>query len=184
MIVKKSFGGTEVAFEPSIINGNVMVNATQMAKVFKKDVFDFLKNDTTQNFILECFKTDNSRFLGIKNKEDLIISKQKSGTWMHRVLALKFAAWLSPSFELWVYRTIDEILFAYSHEQDQSIQRAVILTHELKQLEKKSDKSGEDFERFIKLSNQLINERAIRANSTKSRFREFYRDLKPFFPTN
>ena len=29
---------------------------------------------------------------------------------MHRILALKFAAWLSPSFELWVYITIDRIL--------------------------------------------------------------------------
>ena len=30
---------------------------------------------------------------------------------MHRILALKFAAWLDPDFELWVYNTIDNILF-------------------------------------------------------------------------
>jgi len=43
--------------------------------------------------------------LNIESKEDLIISKQKSGTWMHRVLALNFAAWLEPAFDLWVYAT-------------------------------------------------------------------------------
>ena len=29
---------------------------------------------------------------------------------MHRILALKFAAWLDPSFELWVYCTIDKLI--------------------------------------------------------------------------
>jgi hypothetical protein len=36
MIVKRSFGGAEVAFEPSLVNRNVMVNATNMAKAFPK----------------------------------------------------------------------------------------------------------------------------------------------------
>jgi len=103
---------------------------------------------------------------------------------MHWIVAIKFAAWLNPHFEVWVYKTIDEILFAYSREQDLSIQRAVVLQHELKELEKKADKNGIDFERFIKLNNELTHERTIRAASTKARFREIYRDLKPNFPTN
>ena len=32
------------------------------------------------------------------------------GTWMDEKLALKFAAWLSPVFELWVYDRIEELL--------------------------------------------------------------------------
>jgi len=32
------------------------------------------------------------------------------GTWMDEKLALKFAAWLSPEFELWVYDRIQELL--------------------------------------------------------------------------
>lgn len=32
------------------------------------------------------------------------------GTWMDEKLALKFAAWLSPYFELWVYDRIEELL--------------------------------------------------------------------------
>jgi len=185
MIVKKSFGGAEVAFEPSIVKGNVMVNATQMAKAFpKKRMNDFLNNQETQDFISECLKSGNSRFLCVEQEEDLVTSKQKSGTWMHRILALKFAAWLSPEFELWVYRTIEEILFGFSREHDESIRRSVLVSHELSVLEKKADKTGEDFEKFIKLKNQEVQERTVRAQATKSRFREMYRDLKPFFPTN
>lgn len=32
------------------------------------------------------------------------------GTWLHEKLALKFAAWLSPEFELWVYDCVHELL--------------------------------------------------------------------------
>jgi len=32
------------------------------------------------------------------------------GTWMNETLALKFAAWLNPKFELWVYGKIKELL--------------------------------------------------------------------------
>nr|DAX79710.1 MAG TPA: N KilA-N domain [Caudoviricetes sp.] len=38
-------------------------------------------------------KPANAGLLGIVNESDLIISRQKSGTYMHRVLAIKFAAW-------------------------------------------------------------------------------------------
>jgi hypothetical protein len=32
------------------------------------------------------------------------------GTWVHEKIALKFAAWLSPFFELWIYDRIHELL--------------------------------------------------------------------------
>jgi hypothetical protein len=176
MIVKKTFGGSEIEFEPFVANGNVMVNATEMAKVFpNKRMSDFVSNQSTEDFISECFKNGNSRFLGIEKREDLIVSKQKSGTWMHRILALKFAAWLNPAFELWIYSTIEEIMFGYSREQDQSIQRTIVLQHEMKLIEKKPDRNGEDFDKYMKLQNQLIYERSVRASSTKQRFREFYK---------
>lgn len=43
---------------------------------------------------------------------------------MHRVLALKFAAWLNPDFELWVYATIDDILFG-SYKEDENDLREI-----------------------------------------------------------
>lgn len=46
---------------------------------------------------------------------------RNNGTWMHEILALKFAAWLNPKFELWVYRTIRDILFGEYAEIDRQI---------------------------------------------------------------
>lgn len=103
------FNGQQVEFDLS--SANIMVNATEMAKIYDKKVEAFMRNDNTISFIQECLKSENSRFLGLIKQEDLYISKQRSGTWMHRVLALKFAAWLDPEFELWVYITIDKIMF-------------------------------------------------------------------------
>jgi hypothetical protein len=189
MIVKKNFGGAEVTFEPSLINGNVMVNANQMAKIFGKEVSGYLKTDQTENFVKAFCQTEDLPFeneFSPKGKLVKIIKGHHTvnGTWMHRIVALDFAVWLDPFFAVWVFKTIDEILFAHAHELDESIRRSVIISQELRELEKKADKSGEDFERFIKLKNQEVNERSLRAQSTKSRFREFYRDLKPQFATN
>lgn len=122
-IQKFVFDNKEVDFQFEK-NSNVMVNATQMAKIFDKKVENFTRVDDTKNFINECLKNANKRFLGIENEADLINSKQKSGTWMHRVLALKFAAWLNPAFELWVYKTIDFILFDYYKRLEESLKES------------------------------------------------------------
>jgi len=99
----KEFKFNEQVVNFEIDNKNVMVNATEMAKIFGKDVPDFLILKQTEEFINVCLKTSekrfisegknqNSGFLNIKKREDLYVSRQKSGTWMHRILALKFAA--------------------------------------------------------------------------------------------
>lgn len=73
-----------------------MVNATQMAKPFGKRPNHFIDTDQTKAFInvLEA-KAGISALKTIKGGNN-------SGTWMHQKLALKFAGWLSPEFELWV----------------------------------------------------------------------------------
>lgn len=184
MIVKKSFGGSTVEFEPFVANGNVMVNATEMAKIFGKKVEAFSRNETTQAFINECLKSENSRFLGVNSIDDLITSRQKSGTWMHRVLALKFAAWLSPAFELWVYETIEEIIFGFSREHDASIRRTIVIQYEMSQIEKKKHRTGEDFDRYMHLKDQFNTERTLRSQQTKQRFRDFYKFMVPTLKNN
>lgn len=111
-VVKFVYNEQSVDFMPTA-NDSVMVNATQMAAIFGKDLYQFTKSEKTKEFLATCLKPANAGILGIKNKSDLIDSKQKTGTWMHRVLALKFAAWLDPQFELWVYVTIDRILLGH-----------------------------------------------------------------------
>jgi phage antirepressor YoqD-like protein len=88
-------------------DGEVMVNATQMAKPFGKLPANFLQTQQTKDFIqvLENRYCDsNTEILKVIN------GTSNPGTWMHQKLALKYAGWLSPEFELWVYDRIEELL--------------------------------------------------------------------------
>lgn len=109
-----NFEKHQIAFDINA-DENVMVNATGMAKAFEKNVSDFLRLDSTKAYIEAYCQT------GISHSENeftpngklvkVINGGRNNGTWMERSVALKFAAWLSPEFEVWVYKTIDEILF-------------------------------------------------------------------------
>lgn len=160
------FERNEITFLLSKDN-NMMVNATEMAKVFGKDVSDFMANDGTKKFIDACLNNRNSGYINIKSEADLYRSSQKTGTFMHRVLALKFAAWLNPKFELWVYSTIEKLLFGKHVEREQSFKKTVSLQKEMNMLAEKPQKTGEDFERYIVIRNLLRIEKSIRTNLTK-----------------
>jgi len=131
-IVKFEFNGLEVDFEQG--NHNLMINATQMAKMFDKRVENFTRIEESKLFIAECLNNANQRYLNIKSEDDLIISSQKSGTWMHRILALKFAAWLSPAFELWVYSTIDDLLFGRLRKTEESLRQSAARKNRIEEL--------------------------------------------------
>jgi len=157
-------------------DNKVMVNATEMAKVFNKDLFQFTKSDHAKEFIESCKKPAFAGLLGIKSYEDLIISRQKSGTFMHRVLALKFAAWLNSDFEVWVYLTIDQLLFGKHAEREKSLERTISLQTEQNKLAAKPAKTGEDFEKYLNIEYELRKEQAIRKHLTKESIFEM-RDL-------
>lgn len=127
------YNGTVVGFE--INDKNVMVNATQMAKIFGRDLYQFTKSEDTKRFIEVCLKPANAGLLGIVNRSDLIMSNQKRGTFMHRVLAIKFAAWLNPDFELWVYNTIDNILFGTFMEDEKNLKEIARIQTQIAQKE-------------------------------------------------
>jgi hypothetical protein len=101
------------SFEVSFMTGarNVKVNATEMAKIYGKEVKKFMKTDNTKEFIKSLIRCPKRHQLGIKDESEIFQNKGRNGLWMHRILALKFAAWLNSDFEVWVYHTIDEILF-------------------------------------------------------------------------
>lgn len=102
---------TQIHFLVNPLDKNVMINATEMAKLFNKDVRVFLKTDHAKAFIEELLMTPFGINKTLLNLEEILITNKKAGTWMHRMLALKFAAWLDVKFELWVYNVIDNILF-------------------------------------------------------------------------
>lgn len=103
------YEGKQIEFD--LGKTNMMVNATEMAKVFDKRVDVFLKTEPTKEFINVLKFTPTGGNLNAKSDTEIMITKGRSGTWMCRILALKFAAWLDPKFEVWVFETIDKILF-------------------------------------------------------------------------
>jgi hypothetical protein len=170
------FNGNQVSFALDKEN-EMMVNATEMAKIFGRQINHFMDSDGTKNFIEACLysrengniggeKNENSNFLRIEKEDDLYTSRQKSGTWMHRILALKFAAWLDPYFEVWVYSTIETLLFGRHVKREQSFERTISLQKELDELQDKPKKTGEDFERYLSIQRELKREIAVRKSLT------------------
>ena len=107
---------TQIHFLINPLDKNVMINATEMAKPFNKEVDNFLRLSGTKQFIKELVDSENSKFIpsdvrGYLTEKNIIEGRKRGGTLMHRKLALKFAAWLDVKFELWVIDTIDEVLF-------------------------------------------------------------------------
>lgn len=141
--------------EFELVNGNVMVNATQMAKAFDAQVNEFTSNIKTIDFINACLNNGNSRFISFKTVEELILSRQKSGTWMHRILALKFAAWLDPVFELWVYSTIDHILFDHYRRMEESLKRSAARQKRMEAIREQLNENPE----FLELQELELEER-------------------------
>lgn len=99
-------------------NNNVMVNATEMAKAFDKRIDFFLKTEHVAKFI-DAFEYENIDGEFPPNggnsfeekRKFLIHTRGQLGTYFHKILAYKFAAWLDPKFEVWVYTQIDKIVF-------------------------------------------------------------------------
>jgi len=116
-------------------NGVVMVNATQMAKIYNKRIDFFLKSENTKSFIKVLEFTPFGGNSDLLKPEEILKTKGKSGTWMHRILALKFAAWLDPRFELWVFSTIDKILVGDFGEIKEYKKEATELETQRKEIE-------------------------------------------------
>jgi hypothetical protein len=150
-LLKYEWNHELIEFE--VIEGRVMVNATQMGKLFNAIPKDFLINQKTELFINACLKSENSRLIldfqegnsplesensHLGNRESLLVNVihggRKNGTWMHRILALKYAAWLDPDFELWVYATIDHILFDHYRRLEESLRRSAVRQNRMEQI--------------------------------------------------
>ena len=112
-LTKFDYEGSDITFV--FTDGNKMVNATEMAKPFGKQVGGFLRSKETKKYITMLEEryanlhiAQNRTVLRVIKGGDA--SEGQQGTWMDEKLALKFAAWLSPAFELWVYDRIFELL--------------------------------------------------------------------------
>lgn len=200
--IKKQFRDISVKFVLNTTNSSLMVNATEMAKIFGREVRVFLKSDETNRFIEAMKKLPKDELLwndrapgsanwGVKTDEnsgdrapnsarsgaffltedDIIQRKGPQGLWMHRLLALRFAAWLDAEFELWIYITIDQILFGHYKEhweahamQEEAKEKMNIIKSKLLLKGGKPETFAEYFENLeISKKAGLIKSKAIRS---------------------
>lgn len=104
-IIKYEFNDAVVSFEKG---DGIMVNATEMAKPFKKSCNDWLKTEQSKRMIAAIStskKIDVADLVRVTNG-----GNTGNGTWMHEDVALVFAQWLSPDFYIWCNDRIKELL--------------------------------------------------------------------------
>ncbi|MDD2820758.1 MAG: KilA-N domain-containing protein [Flavobacterium sp.] len=145
---------------------NAMINATEMAKVFGKRIDVFLKADHVKAFIKVLELTPYGGSSEVLKPEEIMLKKNGVGTYFHQVLALKFAAWLDPNFELWVYSKIKEILFGNAEVVGNKISEAEQKKQMIARLIKKVRESGDEV--AISLLDNLEDLKTIEREKKKS----------------
>lgn len=99
------YNGNKVTFQ--LGNGDVMVNATEMAKAFGKRPNDYLSLPSVTELIQAITRKN-----GI-DENQLVMTQRggnTAGTWLHEDIALDFAQWLSVDFKLWCNDRLKELL--------------------------------------------------------------------------
>lgn len=146
-LISKQFNNQTITFD---LSDDLLINLTEMAKPFGKKPHDFLELDQTKAFLTElakslnCFKSSQN---GLEAKQYVITKHGGSnpGTWAHRKVAIKFAAWLSPELEVWMINQIDELLLKGSVSIQHTIPRTYsealqLAADQAKQLEMQAPK--------------------------------------------
>lgn len=123
-IEKFTYNDSPVTFE---MNGEIMVNATEMARPFGKWPAQWQRLPSTHTFLIELIDVRKSHI------NNLIITKRSGtngqrgggGTWFHRDVAIEFARWLSPAFAIWCNDRIMELLTRGSLSLNEPIIRTI-----------------------------------------------------------
>lgn len=82
------------------LDGSQMINGSQMAKIFGKEIRNWTKLKATQDYIKTLSSDAHIRASAlIQVVKGGIPSEQ--GTFIHKDLAIEFARWLNPQFAIW-----------------------------------------------------------------------------------
>lgn len=112
--VKFNYEGKVIDFKDQ--KGSVMVNATQMGKAFNKRAGDWLRLQSTEEFLNALKISRNADMRNELFQEDekplvqVVQGGKNQGTWMQEDVALEFSRWLSPTFAIWTNKHIKELL--------------------------------------------------------------------------
>jgi len=158
---------------------NLMVNATQMAKIFGKRVDVFLKSDHANEFINTLELTPFGGRLTPLKRDEIIKTVNGINTWMHRILALKFAAWLDPRFEVWVFSTIDQILLGHYREQREATTEKLRAEQLLEMKKKELLEKYPEFVDFLALEGKVSDAEKRRLKAIRESVKQLKLDLFP-----
>lgn len=165
-----TYNGEPVSFDFDLRSGSHMVNATQMIKGYNKwleeqaspespkRLDNFMRLKQTKEFIQELetvLKSDTSDVRYHPVIKAVRGGKYElRGTWVHELLALKIAAWLSPRFEIWVFQTIRDLF----RNGDVQLQHEQIM-RDAKKEQWFLEKSRNNAEELANLLNTVLEER-------------------------
>ena len=95
-----NYQGNQITF---LNEGDVKINATEMARPFNKRPAKWLELPSTKDFLNEL--------AAIRKSDRLLIETVNGvGTWMHEDVAIEFARWLHPAFAIWCNDRIKELI--------------------------------------------------------------------------
>lgn len=94
--------------QPIEIRGDGYWDATLMCQKYGKNVNDFFRLKSTKAY-LEELADDTHIPVTLLVQQVRGGIAQFQGTWVHPQVALKLAAWLSPRFEVWVFKVIKKL---------------------------------------------------------------------------
>lgn len=99
-----NYNNSPVSFRDE--NGQVYINATEMAKPFGKRPAEYLRLPSTIEFMAALEATKEPM-----GKSHTLVRKQNGvATWLHEDVALDFAQWLSVEFKIWCNDRIKELM--------------------------------------------------------------------------
>lgn len=105
------YNETEISFSISNTDKDVIVNASEMASAFNKNPKDFLKLKETEKYVNTLLTHLNfEKDIPSHKYEDIVFIKNDL-VFMHRKLAIKYASWIDMNFGIWLFETVDDILF-------------------------------------------------------------------------
>lgn len=100
-----SYNGNDISFHSG--SNNILVNATEMARPFNKTPKDYLRTQSSQDFIDALSKRQNCPLADLVQ---VVKGGNNAGTWLHEDIALDFAQWLNIDFKLWCNDRLKELL--------------------------------------------------------------------------
>lgn len=139
-------------------NHDLLVNATEMVKIFDKNIAEFLRLPSTQKLIsalersyIRPYSTsdkstkahnDDQITGNIKHRSSDLVplviirrgGEDGGSTWLHRYLAIELASWLDIDFKIWTLRIIDQLLSNYANARRELMIRKKNVDNEIQKI--------------------------------------------------